>query len=120
MEYYKGNKKQYVDTCHPKRILSISIISTPMKLLLACLAFFLTRSFTLATNPAFVSTANRVSKTSVAAMNDENNNDTPCTASPHPFTMLPGDPSLILTTNVNLGDKKLEIMKGKYAGNSSG
>jgi hypothetical protein len=25
---------------------------------------------------------------------------------------LPGDPSLILTTNVNLGDKKLEIMKG--------
>jgi len=25
---------------------------------------------------------------------------------------LPGDPSLILTTNVDLGDKKLEIMKG--------
>ena len=26
---------------------------------------------------------------------------------------LPGDPSLILTTNVDLGDKKLEIMKGE-------
>ena len=25
---------------------------------------------------------------------------------------LPGDPSLILTTNVDLGDKKMEIMKG--------
>ena len=31
----------------------------------------------------------------------------------HPFCDLPGDPSLILTTNVDLGDKKLEIMKGK-------
>ena len=30
----------------------------------------------------------------------------------HPFSTLPGDPSLILTTNVDLGDKKLEIMKG--------
>jgi hypothetical protein len=30
----------------------------------------------------------------------------------HPFCDLPGDPSLILTTNVDLGSKKLEIMKG--------
>lgn len=30
----------------------------------------------------------------------------------HPFCSLPGDPGLILTTNVDLGDKKLEIMKG--------
>lgn len=29
----------------------------------------------------------------------------------HPFCRLPGDPSLILTTNVDLGDKKLDIMK---------
>lgn len=41
------------------------------------------------------------------------NNETPC--APHPFAMLPGDPSLILTTNVDLGEKKLEIMKGKQA-----
>ena len=30
----------------------------------------------------------------------------------HPFCDLPGDPSLILTTNVDLGAKKLDIMKG--------
>lgn len=30
----------------------------------------------------------------------------------HPFCSLPGDPSLILTTNVDLGDKKMAIMKG--------
>jgi hypothetical protein len=31
----------------------------------------------------------------------------------HPFCDLPGDPSLILTTNIDLGDKKIEIMKGQ-------
>lgn len=31
----------------------------------------------------------------------------------HPFCDLPGDPSLMLTTNVDLGSKKLEIMKGE-------
>jgi len=31
--------------------------------------------------------------------------------SSHP-SILPGDPSLTLTTNLDLGDKKLEIMKG--------
>jgi len=34
----------------------------------------------------------------------------PCELSADPST-LPGDPSLILTTNVDLGDKKLEVMK---------
>ena len=29
----------------------------------------------------------------------------------HPFCDLPGDPSLLLTTNVDLGDQKLAIMK---------
>jgi hypothetical protein len=33
---------------------------------------------------------------------------------PHPFCLLPGDPSLMLTTNVNLGAKKLEVMKGEH------
>eukprot|EP00536_Pseudo-nitzschia_multiseries_P014749 jgi/Psemu1/262397/estExt_Genewise1Plus.C_7630015 len=32
----------------------------------------------------------------------------PC---PHPFAALPGDPSLVLVTNLDLGDKKLEVMK---------
>ena len=31
----------------------------------------------------------------------------------HPFCDLPGDPSLIIVTNVDLGDKKLDIMKGE-------
>lgn len=39
-------------------------------------------------------------------------NDDTSAAALHPFCQLPGDPSLILTTNVDLGDKKLEIMKG--------
>jgi hypothetical protein len=34
------------------------------------------------------------------------------TTTPHPFCQLPGDPSLILTTNVDLGDNKLPLMKG--------
>jgi hypothetical protein len=53
--------------------------------------------------------------------NNDNNNGATTITDPHqqhhhhhPFCDLPGDPSLILTTNVNLGDKKLDIMKGKY------
>lgn len=30
----------------------------------------------------------------------------------HPFCQLPGDPSLILTTNVDLGSAKMDVMKG--------
>ena len=30
----------------------------------------------------------------------------------HPFCQLPGDPSLIITTNVDLGSAKLDVMKG--------
>ena len=48
--------------------------------------------------------------------NDEVADTPPCAAGgngePHPFSMLPGDPSMVLITNVDLGDKKLEIMKG--------
>lgn len=40
-----------------------------------------------------------------------NNKDNSSETTPHPFCSLPGDPSLILTTNVDLGDKKMEIMK---------
>ena len=45
--------------------------------------------------------------------NTNANEPPPCAASPHPFAMLPGDPSLIIVTNIDLGDKKLEIMKGE-------
>ena len=39
------------------------------------------------------------------------NTDQQSTPEHHPFCDLPGDPSLILTTNVDLGDKKMAIMK---------
>ena len=42
-----------------------------------------------------------------------NQNNNPCTGE-HPFNSLPGDPSLHLVTNVDLGDKKMDIMKGKF------
>jgi hypothetical protein len=41
----------------------------------------------------------------------EKANANDCESSPHPFSLLPGDPSLILTTNIDLGNKKMEIMK---------
>lgn len=86
-----------------------------MKIFLLCLSFFATNCFTVAANPAFVSTqSTKAHQPSAKAMNDNQKvNEIPCAASPHPFSMLPGDPSLVLTTNVDLGDKKLEIMKGK-------
>jgi phenylpyruvate tautomerase len=47
-------------------------------------------------------------------MSSDTNKNNPCQQqwppAGHPST-LPGDPSLILTTNVDLGDKKMEIMK---------
>lgn len=54
---------------------------------------------TSSTNPATLTTGK------MAATGD--------TSAPHPFCLLPGDPSLMLTTNVDLGAKKLEVMKGK-------
>ena len=41
-------------------------------------------------------------------------NPVPC--EPHPFSSLPGDPSLNIITNVDLGDKKLEVMMGENYG----
>ena len=62
--------------------------------------------------PAFISSARSTKVTGVDMSSDANNNK-PCQQWPpagHPST-LPGDPSLILTTNVDLGDKKMDIMK---------
>jgi hypothetical protein len=59
------------------------------------------------------STTNRTKRVSVEMSADGTiNNDEPCMGA-HPFNALPGDPSLHLVTNVDLGDKKLEIMKGR-------
>ena len=63
--------------------------------------------------PAFISSARSTKVTGVKMSSDANKNN-PCQQqwppAGHPST-LPGDPSLILTTNVDLGDKKMEIMK---------
>jgi hypothetical protein len=78
--------------------------------------------FVCSTSSAFVNRANnsKFSFNTVSnklEMTDSNKKGTtpvnppqqpPC---PHPFSELPGDPSLILVTNLDLGDKKLEIMK---------
>ena len=47
----------------------------------------------------------------VQQMSAHVNTDQQSTPEHHPFCDLPGDPSLILTTNVDLGDKKMAIMK---------
>jgi hypothetical protein len=55
-----------------------------------------------------------LNKTPRFAMSKEGaTENTPCGSQPHPFSVLPGDPSMVLVTNVDLGDKKLEVMKGK-------
>ena len=79
-------------------------------------------SFVAAANTASafipISNSNKTSRFgNIIKMSNNNNEDTPappsCGGEPHPFSMLPGDPSLVLVTNVDLGDKKLDIMKGK-------
>lgn len=57
---------------------------------------------------SFALHSSKLSKSTKMSLTNQDNIITP-----HPFCQLPGDPSLILTTNVDLGDKKLEIMKGK-------
>jgi len=59
---------------------------------------------------AATATSSRVSgfgSTSTMSAHKENQDTTY-----HPFCDLPGDPSLILTTNVDLAEKKMDIMKG--------
>lgn len=45
--------------------------------------------------------------------NDALSND----VNPHPFSLLPGDPSMNIITNVDLGSHKMNIMKGNIAKN---
>ena len=78
---------------------------------LLCILLLLLSLFSF-TN-AFIQVGRASSSSSQNARMSKDVNETPCNGGQHPFAMLPGDPSLILTTNVDLGDKKLEIMKGK-------
>jgi hypothetical protein len=66
-------------------------------------------------SPAFVvpsSASNKFSSCAKSTLDMTDSNKKYMTAPcPHPFSELPGDPSLILVTNLDLGDKKLDIMK---------
>jgi len=74
-----------------------------MRSLLVVLSFLLLSSFFTAS--AFVQQQQHQSAASVSTTTEMSASST------HPFCDLPGDPSLILTTNVDLGAKKMEIMK---------
>jgi len=66
---------------------------------------------------AFLSSTSS-SSSSTSMKSDRNDAATPPCAgidlTAHP-SMLPGDPSLVLITNMDLGDKKMEVMKGKIS-----
>ena len=77
--------------------------------LVVVLTFFLVEAFT---DPHVSSRSTSIFSLTMSSSSDST---TPSAAAKlhHPFCDLPGDPSLILTTNVDLGAKKLDIMKGK-------
>jgi hypothetical protein len=64
---------------------------------------------------AFVasSTGNKNKRVALSMEGTTNEGAGTACAGAHPFSALPGDPSLHIVTNVDLGDKKLDIMKGK-------
>ena len=78
-----------------------SVASIPMKAVLLLLLYLGSSAF------GFQNPVKRSCRS--IAMSTSDNTSEP---SHHPFCDLPGDPSLILTTNVDLGAKKLDIMKG--------
>lgn len=86
-----------------------------LAVLVALLVVVLTSSLANAFTDPHVSSAAFPLKTSTSSLTMSSDHTTPSDAATphHPFCDLPGDPSLILTTNVDLGAKKLEIMKGK-------
>ncbi len=83
---------------------------------LSYIFFVLTLTFTFQIQKiisfSLISSPQRLSRKVSATKTKMSSSTTPsCDMSGHPST-LPGDPSLNLVTNVDLGDKKLEIMKG--------
>ena len=91
-----------------------------MKLLHQTLAivFLLSTSVCSFTTDPHLTTASSKRKTPLTTVDMSSSDSNPPVneATPHhPFCDLPGDPSLMLTTNVDLGAKKLDVMKGKAA-----
>merc|ERR1719491_298272 len=77
-----------------------------IELLLCCIISF--ASFPTSAFVAISSTNNKQFTHIMSSNSDDIFSSTPC---PHPFSELPGDPSLMLVTNVDLGEKKIDIMK---------
>lgn len=89
--------------------------------LLITLVVVLTFSLVEAFIDPHVSSRSTSTSSSMTMSSSSSDPTTPSAAATprHPFCDLPGDPSLILTTNVDLGAKKLDIMKGKKSHTSS-
>ena len=96
LERYVNNEK----TKNKNIAMVLSLLPFLLLLLLLLSSFTATTAFLHITTPR--STKTTVMSTSSNKQHQEQ----------HPFCDLPGDPSLILTTNVDLGAKKMEIMKG--------
>jgi hypothetical protein len=111
------NKIFALISCFRRHLLDLGVYLFEIERmkLLEVAVFFFSLHFAVATL-AFVSpsSGNKI-QLSVAMSADGNIYEAPCTGA-HPFSSLPGDPSLHIVTNVNLGDKKLDIMKGKAEG----
>jgi hypothetical protein len=61
--------------------------------------------------PAFITPTKSPKQSQQAVMSTDENPGQP--QPQHPFCDLPGDPSMHIVTNVDLADKKLDIMKGE-------
>jgi hypothetical protein len=74
------------------------------------IVFFLSLGF-VAARPAFITPTKSPKQSQQDAMSTDENAGQP--QPHHPFCDLPGDPSMHIVTNVDLADKKLDIMKGE-------
>eukprot|EP01083_Nonionella_stella_P069713 186036_1 len=80
--------------CHRSILLLIGLLS------------FASLSFSFSIQPIQIASSSALTLTNL----NMSSGFSPCELNSHP-SALPGDPSLILVTNVDLGDKKLEVMK---------
>jgi hypothetical protein len=87
-----------------------------MRIILAVASLFISLAASAFVSPASSATATATATAtahSQAISSSSTTSHAMSASAHHPFCDLPGDPSLILTTNVDLGDKKMGIMKGE-------
>ena len=83
-----------------------SSIHTLLSNLVVCIIFG-SLCHTIPTTNSFTFRPNIIPWSKLQRVNMSSNNNIE-----HPFCQLPGDPSLVLSTNVDLGNAKSDIMKG--------